>query len=477
MTFGQFVSILRARWWVLLLVWGAALAATVGVSLYVQKKYTATASVVVDFKPDPISAAVYGAMPSLAVMATQVDILNSERVALRVVRNLKLAENPQVRAQWQQEGGGQGSVEQWLVRLFQQNLVVEPSRESSVISVSYTAPDARFAAGIANAFVQAYLETALELRVNPARQYTGFFDERSKALRDELEKTQSALSEFQKKNGIIASDERLDVENARLNELSSQLVALQAISAESGSRQVQAGRAADRLQEVLNNPLISGIKADISRNEARLQELNARLGDNHPQVIEAKANLGALRTRLETETQRVSSGVGVTNTINRQREAEVRASLESQRAKVLKMKAVRDEGIVLQRDVESAQRAYEAVQARLNQTSLESQTTQTNVNSLTQASAPVEPSSPKLMLNTLLALVLGGLLAVGTALLLELADRRVRSAEDAALSLGLPVIGVMPRPGGRFGRGRPSSMQQRLMAPVAARPRVAAKGA
>lgn len=470
MTFGQFLSILRARWWVVVLVLGLTVATTLAVSLMLPKQYEATASVVVDFKPDPITAAVYGGMPSPAVMATQVDIIGSERVALRVVRTLKLNENPGIRAQWQEDAKGEGTVEQWLITLFQKSLDVQPSRESSVIRIAYRAPDPRFAAGLANAFAQAYIDTSLELRVNPARQYSGFFDQQVKDLREALEKAQARLSSFQKDNGIIASDERLDVENARLNELSSQLVALQAVSAESRSRQAQANSASgERLQEVLNNPVVGALKADISRGEARLKELNSRLGDNHPQVIETRANLGELRARLEAETRRVTGGVGVTNTINTQREAEVRNALAAQRDKVLRMKAVRDEGLVIQRDVENAQRSYDAVQARFAQTSLESQTTQSNVNILTQAVPPVEHASPKVWLNALLALVLGGLLAVGTALLLEMIDRRVRSVEDVVTALNLPVIGVLPRPGGRRwkgGKALPSAMQQRLMAPL-----------
>ena len=285
MTFGQFLSILRARWWVVLLVLGLTVATTVVVSLLLPSRYTATASVVVDFKPDPISAAVFGGMPSPAVMATQVDILTSERVALRVVQANRLAENPQIREQWQQETGGEGTVEQWLITLFQRSLDVQPSRESSVIRVSYTAPDPRFAAGMANAFVQAYIDTALALRVNPARQYSGFFDQQVKESRDALEAAQRRLSAFQKANGIIATDERLDVENARLNELSSQLVALQAVAAESRSRQAQTGASGDRMQEVLSNPVINQLKSEISRAEAQLQQLTARLGDAHPQEI------------------------------------------------------------------------------------------------------------------------------------------------------------------------------------------------
>ena len=469
MTFGQFLSIIRARWLVALVVLVITVATTLVVSLSLTKQYRAQASVVVDFKPDPVSAVIFGGMASPAFMATQVDIIQSDRVAQRVVRNLKLAESPQVRQQWLDETNGAGSIESWLGTVFQRQMDVVPSRESSVIVVGYRAPDPRFAAALANAFVQAYIDTTLELRVGPARQYSSFFETRAKEARESLEAAQTRLSTFQKDNGIIASDERLDIENSRLNELSSQYTALQAIASESTSRQSLAqGSQGDRIAEVLNNPLLAGMKSDISRGEARLQELSTRLGDNHPQVLEAKANVNELRTRLEAETRKVTGSVGVNNTINRQREGNVRASLDAQRAKVLRLKAVRDEGLVIMRDVENAQRAYDAVQQRFTQTSLESQTTQSNVNLLTQAVPPLEHSSPKVLLNTLLAFFVGSLLALGTALALEMRDRRVRSVDDIVAALDLPVIGVLPKPGSRLAlRNRQgSTMQQRLMAPL-----------
>ena len=469
MTFGQFLSILRARWWVVALVLGLTVATTLLVSLLLPRQYTATASVVVDFKPDPVSAFAFGGGASPAYMATQVDIIRSERVAQRVVRNLKLNENPQVRQQWLDETGGEGNIEVWLASVFQKQMDVVPSRESSVIAVSYKAPDPRFAAGLANAFAQAYIDTALELRTDPARLYSTFFENRAKEARETLEKAQSKVSAFQKQAGIIATDERLDVETARLNELSSQATMMQALLAESASRQAQAqGGQGDRMQEVLNNANVSQLKADISRAEAQLQQLATRLGDKHPQVEEAKASLAELRSRLEAETRKVTGSVTVSANINRQRLGEVQRALQAQRDKVLKMKAVRDEGLVLLRDVENAQRSYDALLQRFTQTSLEGQTTQSNINLLTQATPPLEPSSPRIVLNTLLSIFLGTLLAVGTALLLELKDRRVRNVDDVVEALGLPVLGLMPKPGTQLqlGAGRVSPMQQRLMAPL-----------
>ena len=458
MSFGQCLAILKARWKGALLLFLLTVTSAVAVSLLLPKQYTATASVVVDFKPDPVTAMMYGNLPPPGLMGTQVEVLQSERVARRVIRNLKLAESPRVREQWLEATTGVGSIETWLLEAFQRRLDVKPSREAGVISVSYKAPDPNFAAGVANAFVQAYLETTLALRVDPAKQYSAFFDTRAKEARDTLEKAQTRLSDFQKAKGITATDERLDIETARLSELSTQAVMLQGLTSESGSRQAQArGAAADRMQEVLSNPLIGTLKADLSRAEARLQELNARLGTDHPQVLEAKANIESLRSKVEAEIQRVRGGVGVSDSIVRQRGADVRAALDAQRAQVLRMKAVRDEGAVLVRDVESSQRAYEAVVARFNQSTLESQTTQSNVNLLTTAEPPLEPSSPKILLNIAVAVVLGGLLAVGGTLLLELMNRRVRSAQDVSGTLGLPVLGMLVPPRRRLLRRFDSS--------------------
>jgi len=447
MTFGQFWSVMRARRWAALAVFLLVVLTTLVVSLMLPKQYKAEASVVIDVKPDPVAAMMNPSMAMPSFMATQVDILGSERVVLRVIRDLKLLENPQLREQWQTDGQGKGTIEQWLVTLLQKQLDVKPSRESNVISISYKAPNPRFAAGMANAFAQAYIATTLELRVDPAKQFSSFFVQQSKDAREALEKAQQRLSDFQRAKGIIATDERLDVENARLNELSSQLVQIQAVASESGSRQQQAqGGQGDRIQDVLTNPLISGLKSDLSRSEARLQELNSKYGDNHPQVVEAKANINELRSRLETETRRITGGVTVSNNINKQRESQVRRELESQRARVAQMKVARDQGQVLIREVENAQRTFDGLMSRMNQSALESQTTQSYANVLSSALPPVEHASPRLLLNLPLSMLLGALLAVGVAMLLEMTDRRVRASEDVVAALGLPILGVLPKP-------------------------------
>lgn len=444
MTFHLFLRILLARYRVALFALLATIAVTLGVSLMLPKQFTASTDVVLDVRsPDPIVGMVLPGLAAPGYMATQADIINSDRVAQKVVKLLRLDENPKVRADWQEATQGRQRIESWLGALLQKKLTVKPSRESNVISIAYEASDPLFSAAVANAFAQAYIDTVIDLRVEPARQYSRYFEEQIKQRRDALEAAQARLSEFQREKGIVFTDERLNYENQKLNELQSLLVATESQSAEAKSKQRTGG---DTLQDVMQNPLLNQLKADIARLDARLQEQAGNLGQNHPQYQRMAAELASLRQKLAEETRKVTSAIGTTGNVSRAKEAEIRAAIDAHKKRILQLKEARDEASVLQREVETAQRAYEAVSQRLMQTSLESQNTQTNVSVLTPAEVPLEPSSPKVFRNVLLAIFLGTLLGVGAAFGIELLDRRVRSEEDLAEGLGLPVLAVIGPP-------------------------------
>jgi succinoglycan biosynthesis transport protein ExoP len=407
------------------------------------KSYTASASVVIDVKsPDPIAGMIIPGLNAPAYMTTQLEVVRSDRVARSVVKALKLDEVPQVREDWMEATEGKGDMVAWLAEGIVRKLDVVPSRETNVINISYSARDPNFAAAMTNAFMKAYIEVTAELRSEPARQYATMFEGQSKTLREQLEKAQSRLSAFQTANGLLDTNERFDVENARLNELSTQLVTIQAMAAESASRKAQSGANAT---EVLNNPVVANLKAELARQDSRYKELSARYGSAHPQVQEAQATVTDLRAKVEIETSRVTSSLSINNSVNVSREAQVRAALDAQRQKLLKLKELRDQASVLTRDVENAQRAYDQVQQRFSQTTLESQSTQTNVSPLKVATPPVLPSSPKVLINVIVGLLLGTSLAVGACLFAESRDRRVRNPHDVADRLRLPVMATIPR--------------------------------
>lgn len=445
MTFDQFFRILRARWLLAISIVAGLVALTMAITLMIPKSYRATAAVMVDMKPDPVAgmAGMVGAQLA-GLVATQIDLIKSPAVAMRVVRMLRIDESPDMRAQWQKATNGKGDYTAWVGDLISQNLEAKPSRESNIIEIQYSAVDPRFATALANAYAKAYMDASVQIRIDPARQYYSFFEERARLARDKLEAAQVRLAEAQREKGIVVTDERLDAENTRLNELSSQLASMRAMGADSSSRSAAAQRSPEQMADIINNPLIASLKGDMARTEAKLEELTARFGDAHPNVIETRATVNSLRNRIATETTRIGRSLNINSNISNARESEIRTAYEEQRSKMLKLKDARTELSVLEREVESAQRIYEAIQLRLSQMGLESSNTQNNIVLVAQATEPSRHYFPRLTLALLLALSVGSLIAVLATLAVELFDRRIRGPQDLLQGTGLPIVGVMP---------------------------------
>lgn len=448
MRLSQILAILAARRWIALWVFFLTVLVTTLLSFLLPKTYTASTTVVINAKgADPVTGQMLPAALMPGYMATQFDIIASRNVALKVVDKLQIAQNPTAQAKFEEATDGKGDIRDYYADQFLQGLEVKPSRESSVIEISYRGPDPGFAAALANAFADAYIQTSLELKTNPAKQASVFFDNQIKALRTDVEKAQAKLSAYQNEHGITSSEGRLDVEMARLAELSSQLVVAQAQTYDSNSRrnQLKRGSASDS-PEILSNSLIQGLKSQLVQAEAKLSEVSQRLGANHPQYQAAQQEVSNLRQSIQTEIAKTSSSVGQSAQVSQLREGEIKSALEAQKQRVLQLKSEQDEMAVLLREVESAQRIYDNALLRYGQTSLESQSGQTEISVLNPATPPLKHSSPKILINIVLSLFLGGLLAVGCAIAVEMLDRRVRSADDLAQLMTIPVLAALVKP-------------------------------
>ena len=442
MNFTQFLLILNARKWIILGVLLLTVAVTATVSLLLPKEYTATTNLIIDSKSkDSLTGQILPSQMFPGYMATQIDIINSSQVASRVVRELKLTENPATREQFMAATQGQGTIEQWLGNLLLQKVSAEPSRESSIISIGFTGSNPRFAAIFANAFAKAYIETNLDLRVAPAKLTAAWFDDQIVQLREKLDQAQQKLTAYQREKGIVESEERLDVETRRMADLAGQMVAAQSASFDASSRTRDSGS----LPEVFNNPSVQNLKAQIAQGEGRLAELAKRVGANHPDYQRVQAEVNSYKEKLATELSTATRGVGATAGAARQRFNELSGAFARQKAQVLALKQQREEATLLARDLENAQRIYDSALQRYGQSRMEAQSTLTDIAVLNPAVAPTAASKPRVMFNLLLAVFFGTLLGVSLGFLVELLDRRVRSGQDIVASLEIPVLGEVTK--------------------------------
>ncbi|MDY6947389.1 MAG: chain length determinant protein EpsF [Pseudomonadota bacterium] len=447
MGLAQMLRVLRGRAVLFTAIVLAVLTAVAVISLLSPKKYVAELALVVDLQgTDPMKQTALAPMLVPAHLATQTEIIRSRNVALKVIEKMGLATNPAIVAAFR-ESGAETDLTSWLVDALLRNVDAKTARSSNIIRISYGSPDPVRSAEMANAFAEAYIQTSLELRVDPARRQVTWYEEQVSQLRDQLVASQSRLSKYQSDHGVLGVDAaRMDVENARLQEISNQLVSVQAqmFDANSRSQQITSSEQLDSLPDLMKNPTIQSLKAELARAESKLAEVSERYGVNHPQYIASNAEVTSLKSKLNVEIGVTRGSLVQSAAIARRQVGDVQKALEEQKDRIIALKRQQDELSVLSRDVESARTAYDAALQQANQTKLESRVDRTNVAILNQATPPLLPDSPKVLLNLVVGLFAGIALAIGLILTLEVCNRRLRSVEDLADFTDLPVLAELP---------------------------------
>lgn len=339
----------------------------------------------------------------------------------------------------------------WITRRLHYTLKVEPRFNSRIVDIAYSSTDPQIATFIANRIADAYIATNLQMTIDPARKTSTWFGEQIKALRQKLENAQSALTAYQQKERIISSDQRLDTENERLQELSSQLVVAQQATRNAVTEQIKLGKVLETGDSLLtfgpvfSNSVVQNIKSEIRTLEGELVQVSTSLGKNHPKYKRISSELYAARMRLKNEITNITDGINNTAELAKDRELDLFQALNDQKQLVLSLKQEHDIIAVLQRDVESAQAVYNAALSQQNSTNMQSMIDQTNVSIIDLANVPEEPSTPSWIKNLILGGFGGLLLGIGIAIFSEITNRRIHSKEDLIYELELPLLGHLKK--------------------------------
>ena len=273
MNLKHFLQVCKARFWVIaLIILGTAGTAAV-VTMRTPPSYTSATSLVVDFQSKgPFDQVGVARQLAAGYLATQVDIIRSRSVALKVVETLPPATKAvaiEAFLDSDQASLGPNVVRGMLATELLDNLVVRTSGESQVLTLAFTSPDPKLSAVIADAFAEAYINISLELQVEPARRNAQWFEGQLKDLRTRHEEKQRVLTAYQREKGLVSVDERLDVESRRLEELSSALVEAQTNkydveSRQLGSQHPEYRRAIERERSV---------QSSLNRQKLKVQEI------------------------------------------------------------------------------------------------------------------------------------------------------------------------------------------------------------
>lgn len=450
MVIGNLLRVVRARFKIIALIFLTTVATSIVVSMVVSKKYSATTALVVDLRgADSIlgqGGSGYSSYSIQSILSTQTDILTSQRVVNKVIDTLGLEQRaPELLGRAPEPMEDRTALRARISDALLKKLDVRSSREGSTLMVTFEGTEPALVQKVANAFAQAYVEATVDLKTEPAAKFRDWFEAQTRASRQAFEQAQQKLTAARQETGITSTDAREDVEAIRLNELSQQLSTVQAALADTRLRAASLeGRGRESTQDIVQNTLIQTLRSDLGRAQARFEQLGSRVGPSHPEYLSAQAEVTGLRQRLDQEVSRVAGSIAAANAANIQREAQLRAAVEAQRAKMLKQRSSWDRVNLLEREVESARKALDMVTTRLNETNLESQVRQSNVSILTPATYPTEPSRPKPVLNTLIGALVGLFMAMIAAFTMEALQKPLRDSLDLLEAAGVAVLAVLP---------------------------------
>ncbi|MGH8600403.1 MAG: Wzz/FepE/Etk N-terminal domain-containing protein, partial [Burkholderiales bacterium] len=471
MTLMQFLSLLRARLKLIVGVVVAVVGVVAIVSLIMPKQYIASASVVVG--PGGTAASLDGrsavSQTVDSIVATQEDIIGSRRVAEKVVDNLGLEHNANA---WQLIGGDSinplGKVKSWISSLLPQddngaggpstlrdqladalsrNLHLTSQLNSRVININYTSQDPQFAAKAANAFADQYMGAVLNLNVQPAKANSRWLNDQTKQLKANLERAQQNLAAFERKTGIVGVGDKLDLENARLTQLTTQLVAAQAQGYSSDSQQKQLKtflkKGGSVPTDVQANSMVQQLRLRITQQQATLTDLSHQVGRRHPKYRAAETELRQLRGELSTTQRTVAKGLLENTGMSAQQVTALKNAIAQEKAKVLELTGDHNQAALLQQDVDNARQTYSNALQQASQAHMASQMDRTDISMIAPAVMPRSPAKPRVGFNIAVAFVLGMVIAIGLALWAELNNRFVRSPDDILEFIGVPVLGVL----------------------------------
>ncbi len=455
--------VLRRRWLVLGTL-GAALAIAVIITLLATREYRAEATLQINAQPAQIIGSRNQPTPRFRnddqYLQTQFGILRSRALAERVARDLKLADDPGFvdpavpAAQRARAAAGRLAA----------NLEVAPMRGSDLVMLVYTDPDPGRAAKVANGFAEGFIAATTENRYNTTNYARSFLQDQLASARERLENSERALVAYAQNQGIVQLDGGGGSGGARRegdgpsaatgDTLSSQtLVALnnalslataERIAAEQAYRQASGAAGSD---EQMTDPALQSLRAERARLEADYSERLKTFKPDYPDMLALQAKIAEVKAAIARETGTIAGALSARYKSAAGRERELAAQVSQLRAQVLDL---RGRGIgynFLQREVDTNRELYDALLQRYKEIGVVGELGENQATVIDRALVPGSPYRPQPLRNLGIALVLGLIVGLGLAFLLEFVDDTIKSPEEMGETLDLPVLGVVPQLG------------------------------
>jgi polysaccharide biosynthesis transport protein len=392
---------------------------------------------------------------------TEVRVIQSDLLALQVIRALNLDKRP--------EFGGHGDQRQ-------QNLVADPLQNDSarvssllgafkgglrvvlipntrIIEIHYVSADPQLAANVVNTLANTYVEQNFKTKFESTMQASDWLSKQLVDLQMKVETSQEKLVEYQKQHEILGNDEKQNITTEKLDELNKELTTAESdrMGKEAIYRQTQSSdpevvRAAIIADSAggAGSHLLDGLREQQAALKIQIAELSTQFGPSYPKVAQLNSQMKEIDRQLQLEIDKSVDHLRGQYLAALQRENMLRDSFDKQKQEANKLNESAIQYSLLKREVESNRTLYEGLLEKLKEAGVTAGLRSNNFRITNPARVPQSPIEPNIPRNLAFALVLGVISGVGLAFLLENMDNTVRTPEQATALAALPSLGMIP---------------------------------
>jgi polysaccharide biosynthesis transport protein len=427
-----------------------------GVSMLLPRRYEAVARVVVNPQDSnalglsPMDALSGNGLSNDIVQQTQVRVLQSNPVAWDVIKQLRLDQRRDFAGKLASAPGEAADQipaprRVLLLSAFGAALHVQAVPKTELIEVRFRALDPKLAASVANAVTSAYIERTFRTRYEATVQASDWLSKQLDDLKKNVESSQQRFTGYQKKSGIIGTDETHNIFIVQLEELNKQMAGAKGerILREARYRVAESGNP-ELIADVAPTSTLAILRAQQADLKNQYTQLTAKYGDAYPRVEQVGTQLNQVEGSITTQVAEIREKFQDEYRAALETELGLNTELEKQKQQAYKMNDAGIEFAILKRDFESSRDLYEDLMKKLKESGIVAGLHSTNVDVIDPAEVPTKPAEPRVMLNIAVGLLLGMFGGIGLASLLENLDTTIRAPEYGEILVNLPVLGVVP---------------------------------
>ncbi len=426
------------------------------VSAFLPRRYEAVARVLVNPQDSnalglsPMDALSGNGLSNDIVQQTQVRVLQSNPVAWDVIKQLRLDQRKDFAgklASTPDEAFERvpGPRKVLLLSAFHAGLHVEAVPKTELIEVRFRARDPQLAANVANAVTGAYIERTFRTRYEATVQASDWLSKQLDDLKKNVEVSQQRFTEYQKKSGIIGTDETHNIFIVQLEELNKQMAGAKGerILREARYRVASAGNP-ELIADVAPTSTLAILRAQQADLKNQYAQLTAKYGSAYPRVEQVGTQLNQVEASITTQIAEIRQRLQEEFRAALETELGLNTELEKEKQEAYRMNDAGIQFAILKRDFESSRDLYEDLMKKLKESGIVAGLHSTNVDVIDPAEVPDKPAEPRVLLNVAVGLMFGMFGGMGLAFLLENLDTTITAPENGDILANLPVLGVVP---------------------------------